>query len=194
MNWSGLQTVLAAQVASVAGCPAYWEPVSSTWQETVRVLLSVLSVRKLGWDETRQRYDATGDMLLPRQYGVRAVTVTVKVESRDQNLAASAGALAEQVRTRLGRPAVLEALRAVDLAVSSTTDVRVVDRSDPDRGRLVSYGLFEAVFLTHVSDEEDAPADLGYIETVEVTQTIDPVQDEVLRVYRVSPLPPEEDP
>ena len=190
MNWAGLQTVLAAQVTTIAGCPAYWRDVTAKWEAWPRVCLSVVSSRKLGQDETRTRYVSVDDVILPRVYGGRVVTVQIQVETRDQNLAASAGAIAEQVRTRLGRPSVLAALRAVDIGISTTTDVRTVNRTD-DKARVVSYAVFEAVLLTHVSDEEDDSADLGYIETAEITQTIDPaVQDEETVTYLVGPQDP----
>lgn len=189
MNWAGLQTVLAAQVTTIAGCPAYWRDVTAQWEAWPRVFLSVVGVRKLGQDETRTRYVDADGTVLPRVYGGRVVTVQIQVESRDQNLAASASAIGEQVRTRLGRPGVLAALRAVDIGISTTSDLRVVNRVD-DKARTVSYAVFEAVLLTHVSDEEGPGADFGYIETVEITQTIDPVQDEVLRVYEVGPQDP----
>lgn len=190
MNWSGLQTVLAAQVTTIAGCPAYWRDVTAKWEAWPRVFLSVVSSRKLGQDETRTRYVSVDDVILPRVYGGRVLTVQIQVESRDQNLAASAAAIGEQVRTRLGRPSVLAALRAVDIGISTTTDVRTVNRTD-DKARVVSYAVFEAVLLTHVSDEEDDSADLGYIETAEITQTIDPaVQDEETVTYLVGPQDP----
>jgi len=196
MNWSGLQTVLAAQVTTIAGCPVYWRDVTAQWEAWPRVFLSVVSTRKLGQDETRTRYVQVDDVILPRVYGGRVVTVQIQVESRDQNLAASAAAIAEQTRTRLGRLTVLDALRAVDIGVSTTTDIRVVNRTD-DKARVVSYAVFEAVLLTHVSDEEDDSADYGYIETAEITQTIAPVQDEVVKTYLVGPQDdppaPEED-
>lgn len=196
MNWAGLQTVLAAQVATIAGCPAYWRDVTAQWEAWPRVFLSVVSVRKLGQDETRTRYVQVDDVLLPRVYGGRVLTVQIQVESRDQNLAASAGAIGEQTRTRLGRLTVLDALRAVDIGVSTTTDVRVVNRTD-DKARVVSYAVFEAVLVTHVSDEEDDSADFGYIETAEIVQTIDPVQDAETKTYLVGPQDeppaPEED-
>jgi hypothetical protein len=187
VNWRGLQTTLAEQVARVAGCPAYWRDVAAQWEAWPRVMLSVVSVRKLGQDETRTRRDLDNDVILPRIYGGRVVTVQVQVESRNQNLDASASALGERVRTRLGRPRVLDALRSVDFGVSTTTDLRVVNRTD-DKARVVSYAVFELVLLTHVSDEDsDLEADLGYIETVEITQTVDPVQDAVVRTYLVGP-------
>ena len=189
MNWAGLQTVLAAQVTTIAGCPAYWRDVTAKWEAWPRVFLSVVSSRKLGQDETRTRYVSVDDVILPRVYGGRVLTVQIQVETRDQNLAASAGAIAEQVRTRLGRPSVLAALRAVDIGISTTTDVRTVNRTD-DKARVVSYAVFEAVLLTHVSDEEDDSADLGYIETAEITQTIDPVQDAEVKTYLVGPQDP----
>ena len=192
MNWSGLQTVLAAQVATIAGCPAYWRDVTAQWEAWPRVFLSVVSTRKLGQDETRTRFVSLDDVLLPRVYGGRVVTVQIQVETRDQNLAASAGALGEQIRTRLGRLSVLDALRAVDVGVSTTTDVRTVNRTD-DKARVVSYAVFEAVLLTHVSDEETDDADFGYIETVEITQTIDPVQDALTKTYLVGPQEEEEE-
>jgi len=188
MNWAGLQTVLAAQVADIAGCPTYWRDVTAQWEAWPRVFLSVVSTRKLGQDETRTRYVALDDVVLPRIYGGRVVTVQVQVETRDQNLATSAGAIGEQIRTRLGRLSVLDALRAVGVGVSTTTDVRTVNRTD-DKARVVSYAVFEAVLLTHVSDEEGNDADFGYIETVEITQTIDPVQDAEVKTYLVGPQP-----
>lgn len=189
MNWSGLQTVLAAQVTTIAGCPAYWRDVTAKWEAWPRVFLSVVSTRKLGQDETRTRYVDADDVILPRVYGGRVVTVQIQVESRDQNLAASAAAIAERTRTRLGRLTVLDALRAVDIGVSTTTDVRVVNRVD-DKARVVSYAVFEAVLLTHVSDEEDDSADYGYIETAEITQTIVPTQDGEVVTYLVGPQDP----
>jgi len=72
--------------------------------------------------------------------------------------------------------------------VNTTTDVRTVNRTD-DKARVVSYAVFEAVLLTHVSDEEGNDADFGYIETVEITQTIDPVQDAEVKTYLVGPQP-----
>ena len=189
MNWAGLQTALAAQVTTIAGCPAYWRDVTAQWEAWPRVFLSVVGVRKLGQDETRTRYVDADGTVLPRVYGGRVVTVQIQVESRDQNLAASAGAIGERVRTRLGRPGVLAALRAVDIGISTTSDLRVVNRVD-DKARVVSYAVFEAVLLTHVSDEEGPGADLGYIETVEIAQTIDPVQDAEVKTYLVGPQDP----
>ena len=189
MNWAGLQTVLAAQVTTIAGCPAYWRDVTAQWEAWPRVFLSVVSVRALGQDETRTRYVDADGTVLPRVYGGRVVTVQVQVETRDQNLSASASAIGEQVRTRLGRPGVLAALRAVDIGISTTSDLRVVNRVD-DKARTVSYAVFEAVLLTHVSDEEGPGADLGSIETVEITQTIDPVQDAEVKTYLVGPQDP----
>lgn len=189
MNWLGLQTALAAQVATIAGCPAYWRNVTAQWEAWPRVFLSVVSTRKLGQDETRTRFVSLDDVLLPRVYGGRVLTVQIQVETRDQNLATSAGAIGEQIRTRLGRLSVLDALRAVDVGVSTTTDVRTVNRTD-DKARVVSYAVFEAVLLTHVSDEETDDADFGYIETVEITQTIDPVQDAEVKTYLVGPQDP----
>ena len=186
MNWQGLQDTFAAQVLAIAGgALVYWEPVESTWQAWPRVLLSVLSgPRKAGKDETRYRYDNGADMLVPRQYGPRALTVQVKVESRNQNLAGSARAIAEDIRTRMGRQEVLTALRGVDLAVSSTSNVLTFDRTEEGGGRLLSVAIFEAVLLSHVSDEQ-ADEDAGYISTTEITGDIDGVSE--LVTYLVGP-------
>ena len=192
MNWAGLQTALAAQVLAIAGgAPVYWEPLQSNWQAWPRVLLSVLSgPRKVGKDETRYRYDEAADALLPRQYGPRALTVQIKVESRDQTLTASARAIAETIRTRLGRQEVLAALREVDLAVSSTTDVVTIDRLEVGGGRLMSVAVLELVLLTHVSDEQTADDVAGdYIATVEISETVPDVRDEVV-TYLVGPQDP----
>ena len=178
----------SSQIATISGLPVYWEPVQSDWQAWPRVLLSVLSgPRKVGKDETRYRYDAGNDALLPRQYGPRALTVQVKVESRSQDLATSARAYAEILRTRLGRQEVLEALRGVDLAVSSTSNVVTVDRTEKGGGRLLSVGVLEIVFLTHVSDEQDETAEAGYIATVEITEDVPPARDSETITYPVGP-------
>jgi len=55
------------------------------------------------------------------------------------------------------------------------------------KARTISYAVFEAVLLTHVSDEEDDSADLGYIETAEIVQTIAPTQTDVTKAYLVGP-------
>ena len=104
MNWAGLQTALAAQVTAIAGCPAYWRDVTAQWEAWPRVFLSVVSVRALGQDETRIRHVEADGTVLPRVYGGRVATVQIQVESRDQNLAASAGAtLAASARTHQGK-------------------------------------------------------------------------------------------
>jgi hypothetical protein len=190
MRWADLQCVLAEQVEAIAGCPVYWRDVTAQWEAWPRVFLSIVSVRKIGQDETRTRYDVDDDVLLPRVYGPRVVTVQVVAETRDQNLDRSAAAVGERLRSRLGRLSVLTALREVCFGLSRTSDVRVVNRTD-DKARTISYAVFELTLLTHFSDEEEADTgDFGYIETVGISQTLDPSQIDNVVTYRVAPLSP----
>ena len=194
MKWQQIQETVKDVIAEIGECHVYWEPITSQWQNFPRALLSVTNVSKIGWDETRQRYDPYDQAIRLRQYGVRLIRVQVKVESRDQNLVSGAYTVADNIRTRIYRPSVLETLRQEDLlttgddlgpslAVSSLTDVRTIDRKD-DKGRMVSYAAFDIIFQTNVSDEQ-ADFDYGYIKTVEIEQDFGGVPPTEIKIYEV---------
>lgn len=173
--WQSIQDGLQAIVASAAGLPVTavtWRPLTGQWNPQTHVRLQVLGgLRAIGVDERRQRYDAGEDALLERIYGNRAIPISIRVETQDQDLVDSAYALADKIRTSLRRTSIQSRLRSeACLALSRMEAVRVEDYTD-SHTRQRSLAILDVTFLTQVSSEDST--DLGYIERVYPTGEIE---------------------
>lgn len=171
--WQSIQDALPVILSDISGLPETaisWRPLTSSWQADRHIRLQVLGgLRALGVDERRYRYDGGADENLERIYGNRAISISIRVETQDQDLADSAYAIAETVRVKLRQEGIQSRLRAeACLSLSRIEAIRVEDYPDA-ASRLRSLAILDVTFLTHVSVED---VDVGYFDTANATDTI----------------------
>lgn len=178
MDLATIEPALVTLAAKLTGVPAaacVWEnagrPMAAPGGLTV--LLSWVSRTGVGQDGTAWAFEAGPDPLVemvPTTHGSRAARWQLAVEvTTDQRPGYNAASIIERARTRLAWPSSLAALEAVELALAEVGTATQADY--PADGRMVSRSLFE-VALNGVANEADADGRTNYIDTVEVTATV----------------------
>lgn len=138
-----------------------------------KVTYDFISIGQWGFDEWRQRYDASaqipGDTYEPdpthpdnrlggvviEATGVRQITVQVKVECFDQSNGKGAWPILEKIRMRLSLPTVIDNLRSLaGLGIQTIGGSHAADYED-DNSRTVSVAFFEVIFNAADSAEDD---------------------------------------
>ena len=118
--------------------------------------MSILGIERIGVDETRME---PGTVFPARQFGVRIMTVQLRVESMIQRLNESAQFYLEIARTGLRRMQIKERLHASGIAIVDTSPTVNLDADMDDRVR--SIATFDTRFqlAAHVSDAPVAAVD-----------------------------------
>ena len=170
-DWSTIQTDLPAVVTSAlatwtGAVSVHWKGLPQAWRELAQVKLSLRGMQNRGRDETRQT--EVGDQVQQRQYGVRRLVLQIECETQDQNLAASAVAMAELLRTRIQGEDLIALLQDMDLAVASVRPFVHVEMHD-EQERARSYAAFE-IFLTTSTSVDSLLVD--YVAAVSGTYTV----------------------
>jgi hypothetical protein len=137
MNWALVRPALLAAVQTVTGLSTggrvAWKgsKEASVMRAYPRVDLSVRSIVSVG-DEVRKvvRDDGAKDVAVS---GPRRFVWSIRIESDSQTDAVSALTYEERIRTRLNRPAMGDAMRAVGVSIaeiqaSQTVDFKLQDR------------------------------------------------------------------
>lgn len=160
-----IQTAIPAALALIVpGLDATWRDRETGFRADRHVKLRVLSRPRIGVDEIRHSDpDEIDGSMVERVYGVRRLTVQITVETQDQDIADSAHALAEDLRTGLERSDVEALLEADDLGSPRTTEPREIPYRDPS-GRWRSAVVFEAWFPAHTSHTGPIVDTVGSVE------------------------------
>lgn len=172
MDFAAIQEAIRAQIKTCLGITVdtdcVWTKTAKggTWKNSPRCLLSVRGLTPLGWDENRTAYDVGTDKLVATRVGNRLFTILVRVEVDNQTPGADAYTLQSRLHTRLQRPTVLAALRAVNVALVNLGPA--VDAEYRVDGRDVSAWAQEIRFST-VEQEVDAQSSGDYIKHVDLS-------------------------
>lgn len=174
MDIAGYKTAIKTWVEAQAGITAQWRDEQGGWQSKTRARLHLSAPLGRGTDYTRWTQDtdlAAGVDFVPTFSGVREITLSIFVESRDQAGSGVAAFYLEKLRTSLRKLSVRTALRAAGLAHSTAEAVIDLDSWVDDR--LESKAQLDVHFNTVVV-EEDADEAASFVETFEITPTWDP--------------------
>jgi hypothetical protein len=158
MNWATIKEAIRQAVVSATGIPeqrVQWmnNPAAGVWRDSPLVDLVLRSPRALGVDETRRVYNSEDDKQDVTLEGPRQFTVSVRIEAESQlDAEESVGQLASDFRTRLRRPAILAALRAVEVALVEIA--ATVDADFEADGRAVSLSVTDVVFSSAEMDTD----------------------------------------
>jgi hypothetical protein len=137
-NWTTAQTAIPAAIRAAADDPdlqVSWGelPEAGAWQNPINVMVRIRGLRAVGQAETVHRVE-TG-RLRPVRRAPRLLDLQIQVETQDQNLAASALVLADQIHAALDLPDATSELTAAGLSRASQTQIRAVDYTDAHRRR-----------------------------------------------------------
>lgn len=130
------------------------------------ILLSISDISNFGYDETRLIEVDSQEVFA--QYGVRLITITIRVESFNNTDKTWAFQTIEKIRTRLRRPASIAALNVLELSIVEFGNAIPV--SLPRDRREWSVAEMDVTFEHSICDAEDTSP--NRITSVEVTSQI----------------------
>jgi len=171
MNFAGYQTALVEAVqtaAADADLDVSWDERESGWRSPSHVKLSVVSIVRLGRDETR-REESGADDLQERIYGPRRLTIQLMIETDDADLSSSSWELADRIAAGLRREDVRALLDAAELGVSTIGTARPLSYRDP-HGDWRTPVAVELALNTHTAHEG---ALIGKVRSVEFSGTVE---------------------
>ena len=164
IGWAAINPVLIEVFTEIAtdttrsadGFEARWKEGPRAFiqpEQKADVLLKVTSVVGIGEDETR--YSETAGVVTASQVGQRQFTLQVQVIVPEHTDDQWAMAVTERIRTRIGRPRIIDRLLAVDVDVRRV--LNAVKVSFPDRGRVVSAANVDVIMGAVVNDDDPIP-------------------------------------
>jgi hypothetical protein len=174
--WSGTSAALIALFTDLskdlgqptAGYSAEWREAAQKEQHVAqgfKLQLKVTSVRGVGQDETRRRWDAQTQTSSTYQYCLRSFTLQVRAKATQLIDGRNPMAVLERVRTRIHRPSSQDALAAVSCALVGCGPATDLSAGFDDRVR--PEAVMDVVLQGAFTDAD--PVYPGWIEFVEVT-------------------------
>jgi hypothetical protein len=127
--------------------------------------LKIRNIRGLGQDEKRPTYDSGTQTRTITITGTRRALVQVKIVSARQSAGMDCQALAELMRTRLGRDSIQDALQAAGVAVADIRESASADFVAED-GRQMSACVNELLVWLAQNDTDDVEGSADWIEQV----------------------------
>lgn len=111
--------------------------------------------------------------------GDRALVLSIMVKSRDQSPTKTAMWYLEKIRTSLGKPSVLSALKTAGLAFARAENVQDLDGWLDDR--IESVGVLDIHLNAVVNESDDDHTESGsFVETVEIAaELLDPLENDL---------------
>jgi len=170
MDWATIQTALPLAVQTALGdltADVGWTDREARYRAASHVRLSVLSSVPLGREE--RRYTAEGsDDIRERVYGPRRLVVSIRCETRDQDLISSALQTAEDIAAGLHQSDVEAILDTAGLGVARVEPPRQINAPD-GKGKVRSVVVLDVRFNAHGS--KTGPL-VPYVQAAEIEGTI----------------------
>lgn len=177
MDWSTIQTGIKSWFSTGTGLTVVWMNEAKPMTDKPYGILQILSSSAIGKDEVNYEYISTGTPHMePTVSGVRQLTISCQVISRNQLAGSHAMSYLESARTDLRRPTAREALYTAGLGILSTSPTVVLDtRFDK---RMESRASFDVTFTLaeNVTYADDADG-TSWIERAEVSSDFEPTDD-----------------
>lgn len=114
--------------AGVVFNPSILIPTAAGLQGKSMITLRILSALMVGHDETRYSFNISTDKNLATQSGIR--TYVISIVCRTHADAPDAAEILELLRTRMGRPSAVRALRALNISIAHI--YQVVEMLEPN--------------------------------------------------------------
>ena len=180
IDWSSIRPVLVAQITSIATDPLpspspAW---SAEWADRHRdyispdqeigLYLKVTSCVTVNEDEDRYDTDDAGNVLLT-QVGLRRFVLNIQAEVSEDEDGKWALQTLERIRTRVRRPAVLDALLDVNVALIEAGNAQNISATFDKR--VWSIATLDVTFTAAVNDTDPIP--VGSIAHVVISSSID---------------------
>lgn len=158
--------------AQLPGVTAQFKNQRGGWQSKTRARLRFKNSRDLGVDELRHLQDTgrpAGADLVPTVSGLRLLTLSILLQTRDQSPDATARWHLEKLRTSLRKPSVKAGLRAAGLAFTTAESVVPLDRWVDDR--VESQASMDVHFNAVVNERDTAEAG-SFVNKANITGTL----------------------
>jgi hypothetical protein len=180
MDIATFKNAIKAWVEVQAGISAQWRDEQGGWQGKTRARLHLHSSRSVGVDFLYHEQDQSlpaGEDYVPTVMGNREITLSIKVESRDQDGNGVAIWYLEKLRTSLRKPSVRAGLYEAGLSFSTVETPQDLDKWLDDR--IESVAVMDVHFNAAVN-ERDADEATSFVETTEIGSTLtDPAGNDV---------------
>lgn len=164
----------AAGAVKARPLEAVWQHEQRPWVGKARALLRMHTTRSRGVDQVKWDQDVTlpaGADMVPTVFGVRELTLSILVETRDQTAAGDAQVHLERLRTSLRLPTVQAAFRAAGLAFAAS--VPVVNLDEVVQNRMESRAVLDVFFNAIAELTEPTSSADSYVEKVETSADFD---------------------
>jgi len=184
-----------ALIAGITGIPWIWdgdpEPNVSRVGGAMGKIgrINILAIKTNGVDDARMTYNAVNDALQEEDCGNRVVTLSLKVESYDDNQ--TSYDILELLRTRIRRSVYRDQLWALNLALVDV--IPMANSGTIFDNRDVYVSTLDIKLAQGISDSTDMPEVGGYIQTVNGSQSpiipgpFDPLNGSVLPIIYYDP-------
>lgn len=173
MQFQTYSTALQSWVETqLPGVTAQFKNQRGGWQSKTRARLRLKSSRDLGVDELRHVQDVSlpaGADLVPTVSGLRLLTLSITLQTRDQSPDATARWHLEKLRTSLRKPSVKAALLAAGLAFTTAESVVPLDRWVDER--IESQAAMDVHFNAVVNERDTAEAG-SFVEKVGISANL----------------------
>lgn len=171
-DWTSISNAIHAFAEGETGIDFAWQ------EQNVPVLtkpfgtLNRRALAGVGQDEITydQNLLSTGTEKKPQVRGTRSFTVNFEVHTATAAPGSSASDILQKVLIGLKKPSTLTAFSAVNLAIVGKAEIR--DLSTQADGRRENRAVLD-VFFSTTDQTADAAGDTGYIETTEITGTLE---------------------
>lgn len=174
IGWSTIRPTLievlteigADTMRSRQGFNAAWKEGPRSFIHAVQKLelrLKITSIVGIGEDETRR--ELVDGELIETQVGQRKFILQIQATTPEFTDTVHAFQATERIRTRIGRPRIIQRLLDADIAIQRIGPA--LPTPFKDKGRVVDCATMELTLGTVVNDDDPVPA--GWIEKIVVT-------------------------
>jgi len=192
MDWSSIRTGIKGWFAGATGLPVVWMNEARPMTTKPMGILQIISTSAFGPDIIQNTYIDTnpvgtpptiiGQEIVTSVHGLRKITVSCMVVSRDQTSNHDALYYLEQARGQLYRPSLLALLKTANLSVLNMNNaIKISDGIFQDRYE--SKAVLDITFSTAENlTFDDVQDNSTYIDTISLSSELENPDDEQLEL------------